>query len=89
MSVLDIVEPGKSRARALILYEMYGPSVLLARYQFEGAELKCKLEELYSLLETVWQILSWEASSSHEGRISEYIRMQGLPQLRTFISNIK
>ena len=88
LSVLDIIEPGKTRSRALILYEIYSSIVLLARHQLNGEQLKLKLQEAYGYLKECANILEFEDETSSEGRIYEHIYSMTLDQLKTLISTV-
>jgi hypothetical protein len=65
LAILDVFESGKSRARALMMYELHAPLVLFAKSQYEGEQLT-KLEFLELLqkarlmLNDCLQILEWE-----------------------------
>lgn len=88
LSVLDIIEPGKTRSRALILYEIYSCIVLLARLQLGGKDLKLKLEEAYGYLKECANILEFEDEQSSEGRIYEHIYSITLDQLKSLIATV-
>ncbi|KAG5674228.1 hypothetical protein PVAND_004208 [Polypedilum vanderplanki] len=68
LSILDIFEKGKSRARAMMLYELHTPMVLFAKSQFEIDNLT---EEEYfkhllrarEILNESREILEWEDES--------------------------
>lgn len=74
LSLLDVFEPGISRSRALILYEMHVPIVLQAKNSFAANEisideLKDKLEEALKLLKECISILQYEDPKSQEGKV--------------------
>lgn len=65
LKILDIFESGKSRARALIMYELHAPIVLYAKSQFEVGHLDkteylCQLNKAKEILTESAEILSWE-----------------------------
>lgn len=72
LRVMNVFEPGLSRTRALILYELHVPVVLLAKSGFiaevlTGPKLKEKLLEAIAILRECVEILQYEDSQSHEG----------------------
>lgn len=72
LKVLDKFEPGLSRTRATIGYELHVPIVLLATNAFEAnliteEQLSEQLEEGINLLKNCVNILQYEDESSHEG----------------------
>lgn len=76
MRVLDIVHPGKTRARALLMYELHAPLVQTARSAFEvgllsGAPLRQKLQKAIDLLKECAAILKWEDPSTVEATVAE------------------
>ncbi|XP_055638361.1 SET domain-containing protein SmydA-8-like [Toxorhynchites rutilus septentrionalis] len=86
MKVLNVFEPGKSRARAMILYEIHAPLVLLAqsaytRGNLAGVPLKEELKKAAALLEECGGILEWEDPSSPEGILANVVK-QSLVQLK-------
>ncbi|XP_055542478.1 SET domain-containing protein SmydA-8 [Wyeomyia smithii] len=93
LKILNVFEPGKSRARAMVLYELHAPIVLLAksnlsRGKLEVNEFKKKLELAIELLQECATILEWEDSCTSEGilaRISKQAALQ-LKQTRQMFS---
>lgn len=76
MSVLDTVHPGKTRARALLLYELHAPLVQRARSAFEvglinGEQLRHKLQNAIDLLKECAAILDWEDTSTVEATVAQ------------------
>ncbi|XP_068151523.1 SET domain-containing protein SmydA-8 isoform X2 [Drosophila tropicalis] len=72
LKVLNIFEPGLSRSRAMNLYELHVPLVLLAKSGFitsklNGGELRARLLEAIDLLKECVEILQLEDKSSQEG----------------------
>ncbi|XP_058460574.1 SET domain-containing protein SmydA-8 [Malaya genurostris] len=71
LSVVDLYEPGLSRLRGVIMYELHVPIMILAKYQFEthqinNNQLKRKLNEALKLLKESAMILSFEPAGSPE-----------------------
>lgn len=65
LKLLDVFETGKSRARALLLFELQAPMTLFAHSQHQLGTLKQKaylrqLERASDLLDESLEILSWE-----------------------------
>ncbi|XP_055920728.1 SET domain-containing protein SmydA-8 isoform X1 [Eupeodes corollae] len=72
LGVLNVFEPGLSRARAMLLYELHVPLVLLAKSGFIAkvlslSNLKERIQEAVSILEESVSILKYEDPSSQEG----------------------
>jgi hypothetical protein len=77
--VLDIIEPGKSKSRALTLYELHCPLVLLTRSAFQNnlideKELKKRLEAPIEMLKECVSILELEDVTTPEGSLTEAIK---------------
>ncbi|XP_026473778.1 SET domain-containing protein SmydA-8 [Ctenocephalides felis] len=77
LQVLDIIEPGLSRARALTMYELHTPLVILAKLNTKNNcdksaknNLEKALKEARDLLKGCCLVLSWEDPNSPEGIIS-------------------
>lgn len=92
LRVLDVTEPGKTRARGMVLYEMHAVMVLLAQSAFRqkviyGLVLKKRLNEAAEILEQAVDILSLEDPDSTEGVIAMQAN-QGLEQLRQSIGSV-
>ncbi len=92
LNVLNVLYPGRTRTRALLLYDLHAPIVLSAKIShatglFQDAELKEKLEEAISLLQESTDILEWEDSHSVEYSIAQ-IGKQSLLQLREAVKSI-
>lgn len=68
LEILDVFERGKSRARGLMMFELYASEVLLAQRWYEAEEsLKFEylkqLEKARGLLKESLEILLWEDES--------------------------
>lgn len=92
LRVLNIFEPGLSRARAMNLYELHVPLVLLAKSGFianklGGSELRARLVEAIDLLRECVEILEHEDASSQEGILCGVAR-QALQQLTTSVEGL-
>lgn len=92
LKVLDVTEPGKTRARGMILYEMHAVKVLLAQSAFRQKiinelVLKKRLKEAVEFLQEAEDILSLEDPQSTEGLIAIQAK-QGLEQLRQSVDAV-
>ncbi|XP_058819092.1 SET domain-containing protein SmydA-8 [Topomyia yanbarensis] len=92
LKVLNVFEPGKSRARAMVLYELHAPLILLAQSAFsrgtlEGASLKEKLTEAADILKESAEILEWEDASTPEGILAN-VAKQSIVQLEQSIQSL-
>lgn len=86
LRVLDVFEPGKSRSRAMLLYELHAPIVVMAQSEYaqgtlDGEPLKNRLKEAIALLEESSEILKWEDPTSPEGILAN-VAKTSLVQLR-------
>ncbi|KAI5754356.1 hypothetical protein M8J77_007961 [Diaphorina citri] len=73
--VIDVVEPGKTRLRGLMLFEQHIPQMLYAqsRYRYgelTGKKLKDELENVRDVLKEAVEILKLEDPASPEGSIA-------------------
>jgi predicted RNA-binding Zn-ribbon protein involved in translation (DUF1610 family) len=80
LKVLDVFEAGKSRSRAMIMYELHAPIVLLARSALSPFPSE-RLKEACTLLEECAEILEWEDPTTLEGILAQVAR-QSLLQLQ-------
>ncbi|CAH0392289.1 unnamed protein product [Bemisia tabaci] len=92
LSVLDVIEPGYSRMRGMILYELHVPMMLFARsrYQYgeiDDATLRRRLEEVAKILEEAVAILSLEDPTMGEGIVAQ-MAQESLGQLRASIATL-
>ncbi|EDS26607.1 conserved hypothetical protein [Culex quinquefasciatus] len=86
LRVNDVFEPGKSRSRAMLLYELHAPIVVLAQSEYahgslDGEPLKKRLQEAIALLEESSEILKWEDPTTPEGILAN-VAKQSMVQLR-------
>lgn len=91
LQVLDTIEPGKTRSRAMMLYELHAPLVVLARSQYSsgnltGEPLKHKLKVAIELLDECVEILEWEDFTSTEGYLAEIARTSSTQLKRSLAS---
>lgn len=75
LRVVDVVEPGKTRLRGLMLFEQHIPQMLFAQSRFRygeltGKKLKDELENVRDVLREAVDILKLEDPSSPEGAIA-------------------
>lgn len=87
--VLDIVEPGISRSKGIMLYEMHLPMIILANQfysarEISSAQLVCRLEEARVLLKKALTMLLLEPAMTPEGKLAK----RALEELRTLNQNI-
>lgn len=92
LNVLDVVYPGKNRARAMLLYELHAPLVFRARNAYaagilNGDALKIKLQEAINLLNESTEILEWEDIATTEYAIAQ-IGKKALVQLKDNVRTI-
>lgn len=71
LALVDKYEPGLSRLRGVIMYELHAPIMILSQYQFQTGQiipnqLKLKLNEVRQLLSQSAEILSFEPPGSQE-----------------------
>ncbi|XP_033338618.2 SET domain-containing protein SmydA-8 [Megalopta genalis] len=91
--VLEIVEPGISRLKGIMLYEMHLPLVLLANRAYAAreislAELSSRLEEAGSLLKRSLRMLLLEPIETPEGKLAKRA-LQELKALNQNIADVK
>lgn len=92
LNVINVLYPGKTRTRAMLLYDLHAPIVLSAKISYvtgiiQDDELKKKLQEAVSLLQECTTILAWEDADSVEYSIAQ-IGKQSLAQLKESINAI-
>jgi hypothetical protein len=71
LKVLDTFEAGKSRARAMIMYELHAPLVLLAKLADHAAAASDRVREARALLTASGEILHWEDPTTPEGILAQ------------------
>ncbi|EDW52515.1 SET domain-containing protein SmydA-8 isoform X1 [Drosophila sechellia] len=92
LRVLNTFEPGLSRTRAMNLYELHVPLVLLAKSGFiagklKGGELRARLVDAIDLLKECVEILEFEDKSSQEGVLC-VVAKQALKQLTLSVEGL-
>jgi hypothetical protein len=92
LKVVDVFEAGMSRSRAMIMYELHAPLVLMARTAFtagvlSGEPLKKRLEEAIALLAECSKILEWEDPTTPEGILAQ-VAQQSLKQLQDSLGSV-
>lgn len=93
LRVLDVIEPGKSRARAMMLFELHVPMIFTAKSIYaagllEGEPLRKKFREVIDVLEECKEILEWEDPNSPEGYCAK-VAAGALVQLKESLDGIE
>ncbi|XP_053610478.1 SET domain-containing protein SmydA-8 [Plodia interpunctella] len=86
LSTLDVITPGDTRLRGMMLYELHAPVMFMARNEFSAGlitpeKLKERLQEPIQLLTDAARILMREDPQSPEG-ITGQIAQQSMEQLK-------
>lgn len=81
LAILDVVHPGMSRARALMLYELHAPLLLLARAErtagrMDEQEWRRRLAEVAEMLRMCATVLGWEAANSTVAAVARLARVR-------------
>lgn len=92
LHVLDVFEPGLSRTRAMMLYELHVPLVLLAKSGFIAGfltadALKHKLLDVIAILKECVDILQYEDQETHEGNLCK-VAQQAKDQLTQSVEGL-
>ncbi|XP_038222452.1 SET domain-containing protein SmydA-8 [Zerene cesonia] len=92
LKTLDIILPGESRMRGMMLYELHAPLMYLARNEFSAGiiaqeQLKEKLQEPLQCLADAARILQREDPQSPEGIIGN-IAYQSMEQLKLSLDTL-
>lgn len=79
MRVLDVFEPGKTRSRAIVLYEQHAPIVVLSQSLLDQGKIdidtmKVRFEEVVVMLEECAEILEWEDPATPEGTLANLVK---------------
>lgn len=93
LAVADVLDPGISRLRGLLLHELQGPLVMLAhmgreKRELKKSELKAKLKEADGLLTECTRILLYEPPGTPESFLAR-AALEDLRQLRAYIKKLK
>ncbi|VVC87245.1 unnamed protein product [Leptidea sinapis] len=92
LTTLDVILPGDTRMRGMMLYELHAPLMYLARSEFSAGlitqeQLKTRLEEPMKCLAGAAKILQREDPQSPEGTIG-FIASQSLEQLKASVESL-
>lgn len=92
LNVLNVLYPGKTRTRAMLLYDLHAPIVLSAKISYASGmiqddELKKKIQEAAALLQESCTILELEDVDSIEYTIAQ-MGKRSLTQLKESIMDI-
>ena len=92
MQVLDVVEPGLTRSRGMILYELHAPLLFIARGQWsagviDNPTLKSKMTEASAVLKEAADILCLEPEGTPEAEIGQGAK-EALEQLNQSIADL-
>ncbi|XP_022921191.2 SET domain-containing protein SmydA-8-like [Onthophagus taurus] len=92
MENINVLEPGYTRLRGTILYELHAPIIMLARNLYNvdvinKDELRSKLQEAIKLLKESSEILTLEPENSQEGMIGKMAN-QAYIQLSTNLEDL-
>ncbi|XP_046990280.1 SET domain-containing protein SmydA-8 [Schistocerca americana] len=93
LAVADVVEPGLSRLRGVVLYELHAPLMYLARHKEEFGEIDSKemcrrMEEAAACLSEAAAILALEDASTNEAAMGR-AAAAGLLQLRASLDHMR
>ncbi|XP_068158972.1 SET domain-containing protein SmydA-8 isoform X1 [Drosophila tropicalis] len=71
LAIIDVLEPGLTRLRGLIMYELHAPIMILAQIaiqkgQISAKEFQCRIKEVIKLLQQSRDILKLEPQGSNE-----------------------
>ncbi|XP_043275189.1 uncharacterized protein [Venturia canescens] len=93
LKILDVIEPGYSRMRGMILYELHAPLLFIARNLWnngviDNAGLKSKMIEASHILKESTEILANEFGDSIESQIASAARMS-LVELNESINDLE
>ncbi|GBP56334.1 SET domain-containing protein SmydA-8, isoform A [Eumeta japonica] len=92
LKVFDVIAPGESRMRAMMLYELHAPLMFMARNEYSAGlmtqeRLKERLQEPMQCLADAARILSREDPHSPEG-ITGKIAAQSVEQLKESVESL-
>lgn len=93
LKVLDVFEPGKTRARGNMLFELHVPLIYMAKTAYvagllTGEPLKEKFREVIKILKECHEILQWEDPNSKEGFLAQ-VSEGAIKQLSASIDEIE
>ena len=92
LQVLERLQPGLSRARAVLLYELHLPLFMAAKMDLDGgvfsvSQAKSQFEEALNYLRTAIELLKYEQEGTLESTIHQGAIMQA-QQLEVFVSRL-
>ncbi|CAH2093115.1 unnamed protein product [Euphydryas editha] len=92
LKILDVVSPGDTRMRGMMLYELHAPLMYLARSEFRAGlikqdKLKERLQEPLQCLSDAARILSREDPQSPEG-ITGNIALHSMEELKASLESL-
>ncbi|CRL02851.1 CLUMA_CG015740, isoform A, partial [Clunio marinus] len=75
LEVIDVLEPGSSRLRGVILYELHAPVMLqltreLQMGRIKNSDFKRRLKEVVQILNESYKILQYEPENSSENQMA-------------------
>lgn len=75
LEVVDVLEPGASRLRGVILYELHAPVMIQATYELQmgkvkNSDFKRRLKEVSQMLKKSYEILKHEKPGSPEHQMA-------------------
>eukprot|EP00090_Calanus_glacialis_P007363 TRINITY_DN15811_c0_g1_i1.p1 TRINITY_DN15811_c0_g1~~TRINITY_DN15811_c0_g1_i1.p1 ORF type:complete len:518 (+),score=133.58 TRINITY_DN15811_c0_g1_i1:73-1626(+) len=92
LDVLDIVEPGMSLGRGLMMFELHSSLVMVSNMEFEKkqnpGQLLCRLLEADKFLREAEKILKMEPRNSPYGHLAATVQSNML-ELSTYIESVK
>ena len=92
LDVLDIVEPGMSLGRGLMMFELHSSLVMVSNMEFEKkqnpGQLLCRLLEADKFLREAEKILKMEPRNSPYGHLAATVQSNML-ELSTYIESLK
>jgi len=93
LGVANVISPGISRLRGVIMYELQSTLAAYARRKFSSGEisvdhLKNILKEVRKYLKECIQIFSFEPTCIQEGRLAAIARLD-LVELETFVDSVE
>lgn len=92
LQVLDVVEPGYTRIRGMVLYELHAALLFIAKSHWNAGVIddsvfKSKMTEAANVLKEAGTILSLEPEDTPEGQIG-LVAKQSLTQLEQSIQEL-
>jgi hypothetical protein len=93
LNVANVISPGISRLRGVVMYELQSTLSTYARRKFSSGEisvdhLKNILKEVRKYLKECIQIFSYEPTCIQEGRLAAIARLD-LVELETYVDSVE